>query len=98
MYCHNYVFTKLFQKGTLSLVDQVGLFKKTVMEYLPLHFPNRGDLNKHLSKSIFLIVMGVNDYALNFLKKKTSGQPFDDEAATQLLLQNFGNNLQVSDF
>lgn len=85
----------MFQKGTLSLGEQVGLFRKTVEEYLPLHLKNKDDLSKHLSKSIFFLVMGVNDYALNFLKKKNSGQPFDEDAAAQLLLDKFGNHLQV---
>ncbi|EXC20533.1 hypothetical protein L484_027087 [Morus notabilis] len=68
-------------KGSLSLGEQVGLFRKTVEEYLPLHLKNKDDLSNHLSKSIFLFVMGVNDYGLNFLKKKNSGQPFDEDAA-----------------
>ena len=85
----------VFQKGTLSLGEQVGLFRKTVEEYLPLHLKNKDDLSNHLSKSIFFLVMGVNDYALNFLKKKNSGQPFDEDAAAQLLLDKFGSHLQV---
>ena len=84
------------QKGSLSLSDQVGLFKKTVEEYLPLHICNSADLSFHLSKSIFLFVIGVNDYALNFLKKKNNGQPIDDEAVAELLISTYGNHLGVS--
>ncbi|XP_010108885.2 GDSL esterase/lipase 7 [Morus notabilis] len=80
-------------KGTLSLGEQVDLFRKTVEEYLPLYFKSKDDLSMHVSKSIFLLVVGVNDYALNFLKKKNSGQPFDDEAAAELLREKFQNHL-----
>ncbi|PON77501.1 Lipase [Parasponia andersonii] len=80
-------------KGTLSLGEQVGLFKKTVEEYLPLHLEKSVDVSLHLSKSIFHFVMGVNDYALNFLKKKNSGQPVNEEAFAELLVAKYGEHL-----
>ena len=83
------------QKGTLSLGEQVLLFNKTVEEYLPLHLKTSADLSLHLSKSIFLFVMAVNDYALNFLKKKQSGQPMNDEAFADLLIAKYGDHLKV---
>ncbi|KAF4402961.1 hypothetical protein G4B88_010413 [Cannabis sativa] len=88
-------------KGSLSLGEQISLFKKTVEEYLPLHLKDISCVNGvsgHLSKSIFLLVIGVNDYALNFLKKNntttTMGAPPNDEAFAQLLISNYGDHLK----
>ncbi|PIA63288.1 hypothetical protein AQUCO_00200957v1 [Aquilegia coerulea] len=50
----------------LSFSDQINLFKKTIEHGLQPHFNPEG-LQKHLSKSIFLINIGVNDYLNNYI-------------------------------
>ncbi|KAG6635006.1 GDSL esterase/lipase 7-like [Carya illinoinensis] len=54
----------------LSMEKQIELFRKTVQEYLPRLFTKEAELRNHLSKSIFLVVVGSNDYSLNYLSSQ----------------------------
>lgn len=54
----------------LSMEKQIELFRKTVQDYLPRLFSNEAELRNHLSKSIFLVVVGSNDYSLNYLSSQ----------------------------
>lgn len=76
-------------KGILTMDQQVGLFKTTVGEYLPTHLPNPASVSDHLSKSIFMFVVGSNDYGLTFLGKHngTAEESDFDAFATSLLDQ-----------
>lgn len=80
--------------GILSLESQVDLFKKTVEEYLPPHVESQARLSKHLSKSIFLVVMGTNDYGFTLFKKINSTNPLDYTYAAEYLLEKLADRLE----
>ncbi|XP_019455141.1 PREDICTED: GDSL esterase/lipase At2g03980-like [Lupinus angustifolius] len=52
----------------LSLDKQIEYFTSTVTKDLPKHFESKDKLKHHLSKSIYLIVIGSNDYSLNYFQ------------------------------
>ncbi|EXC04026.1 GDSL esterase/lipase [Morus notabilis] len=86
--------TKMF-KCVMSLGEQVDMFQKTVEEYLQSHFQSHVmSLSEHVSKSIYLVVMGVNDIGLNFLKKENSTNPVDYIRDVHLLVEKLGNRLK----
>ena len=85
------------QKGVLSLGEQVDLFNKTVEEYLPLHL-KKARISKHISKSIFLVVVGVNDIGLNLLKKVNSTHSYLYKSELDGLVEKLGNHLTVNEF
>lgn len=78
--------------------SQVDLFKKTVEEYLPPHVESQARLSKHMSKSIFLVVMGSNDYGFTFFKKINSTNPLDYTYAADYLLEKLADRLEVHKF
>ncbi|KAK9924825.1 hypothetical protein M0R45_033173 [Rubus argutus] len=54
----------------LNLKEQVDLFEKTVKSDLSGLFKNPNDLADYLSKSIFLVSVGSNDFINNYLQPK----------------------------
>nr|TKS08215.1 hypothetical protein D5086_0000104600 [Populus alba] len=61
--------TGQFLGKCLSLDDQIDLFQHTVKSSLPKHFKGRPkEQSEHLSKSIFVVCIGSNDYMSNYLK------------------------------
>ncbi|PON85301.1 SGNH hydrolase-type esterase domain containing protein [Trema orientale] len=84
--------TNIF-KGIISLVEQVDMFKRTKRLYLPLHLKSKASISEHISKSIFLVVMGVNDIGLNFLKKVNSTYSHKYANELDFLVENLGNRL-----
>ncbi|XP_010257904.1 PREDICTED: GDSL esterase/lipase 7-like [Nelumbo nucifera] len=55
----------------LELDKQMELFQDTVKNYLPKQFSNVQQLSQYLSKSIFMISAGSNDFILNFSSQYT---------------------------
>nr|GMD49831.1 GDSL esterase/lipase 7-like [Ipomoea batatas] len=51
----------------LSIAEQVDMFNQTVHMELSRHY-NTSELSDHLSKSIFLVAIGNNDYINNYLQ------------------------------
>jgi len=83
------------QGVTLSMEKQIKLFRKTVEEYLPSHF-GAAELRKYLSKSIFLVIVGSNDYSHNYLSNQyKSSQIYDMKQFSDLLLDNLQSQLLV---
>ncbi|KAJ7953966.1 GDSL esterase/lipase family [Quillaja saponaria] len=54
-------------KECLSMDKQIKYFNLTIAKDLPNVISNSEQLNLYLSKSIFLVSVGVNDYSLNYL-------------------------------
>ena len=82
----------------MSLGEQVDMFQKTIEEYLPSQFQSHDRLSEHVSKSIYLVVMGVNDISLNFLRKENSSNPLDYLRDFDLLVEKLENRLKVNNF
>lgn len=55
----------------LSLDDQIDLFQRTVKSGLPNHFGGPNELMEYLSKSIFVVCIGSNDYLSDTSKNYT---------------------------
>ncbi|VFQ58450.1 unnamed protein product [Cuscuta campestris] len=51
----------------LSIAEQVNMFNQTVEMELSRHYKSSEELSDYLSKSIFLIAIGNNDYINNYL-------------------------------
>ena len=83
-----------FQGKCLSLDDQIDLFQRTVKSSLPNHFEGPNELMKYLSKSIFVVCIGSNDYMSNYLSD-TSKHNTPQEFA-HLLLDKLSLHFQVS--
>jgi hypothetical protein len=83
-----------FQGKCLSLDDQVDLFQRTVKSSLPNHFEGPNELMEYLSKSIFVVCIGSNDYMGNYLSD-TSKHNTPQEFA-HLLLDKLSQHFQVS--
>ncbi|KAI3965201.1 hypothetical protein MKX01_027692 [Papaver californicum] len=52
----------------LSLEEQINYFEKTVKSDLPQSFKTQKKISKYLSKSIFVVNIGTNDYINNYLQ------------------------------
>ena len=85
------------QKGVLRLEEQVDLFHKTVEQYLPLHLNGKASISEHVSKSVFLVVIGANDI-VHFLKKVNSTESNLYKSELDTLLEKLGNHLTVKEF
>ena len=83
----------------LSMDRQVELFKKTAQEYLPTLFGNPDELKDYLSKSIFLVVIGRNDYTQNFLSPKyNSSSKWNMKQFAEIIVDELGSKILVSPF
>ncbi|KAG5551559.1 hypothetical protein RHGRI_009832 [Rhododendron griersonianum] len=80
----------------LPLGKQVKLFKETVEQYLPSlgAYNNRAKLSNALSKSIFVVCMGSNDY-INYLEPgSNTSKLYNAEQFGEFLVNELGNHLQ----
>ncbi|MCL7046379.1 hypothetical protein MKW94_002995 [Papaver nudicaule] len=57
---------------TLCLEEQVNYFERTVKTDLPKSLKTQEEVSKHLSKSIFVLQIGSNDYLINYLHSNSS--------------------------
>ncbi|XP_030494618.2 GDSL esterase/lipase 7-like [Cannabis sativa] len=82
--------------GITTLRGQIEMFKKTVREQLRkvLKKKNGEEVKRHLSKSIVLVVSGVNDFALNLLRnERMDRRSIDHDAFSQDLVQKYAHLL-----
>ena len=87
----------IMQEVTLSMEKQIELFRKTVQEYLPSHFSSAIELKDYLSKSIFLVIIGSNDYSHNYLSTQyNSSRIYNMKQFADLLTYGLEQQLQVS--
>ncbi|XP_042487903.1 GDSL esterase/lipase 7-like [Macadamia integrifolia] len=58
---------KISYGKNLELQKQIEFFEETVNHYLPKNFKTKKELLEYLSKSIFVVEIGNNDYFANYL-------------------------------
>ncbi|XP_042515963.1 GDSL esterase/lipase 7-like [Macadamia integrifolia] len=80
----------------LALEVQVELFKETVNNYLPKNFKTKDQLLQYLSKSIFVVCIGGNDYINNYIlpAQYNSSRLYPPEQYAGILLKEFKQHLQ----
>ncbi|KAI3452170.1 hypothetical protein Pfo_008835 [Paulownia fortunei] len=80
----------------LNFVEQVDFFKRTVEEELPRHYPNSDELSNYLSKSVFVISIGSNDYINNYLdtQRHDTSKRYSPESFAKLLIDKLSQQLQ----
>jgi len=79
----------------LSLDDQIQKFESVVKE-LRKEFKNQAEFSQYLSKAVFYISTGSNDYGLGYLFPQTGlSQKFTDKTFAQLLSQQLTLRLQT---
>ncbi|XP_010502416.1 PREDICTED: GDSL esterase/lipase At2g03980-like isoform X2 [Camelina sativa] len=72
----------------LSLSVQVDLFQETIEKNLKTKFKNPSELSEHLAQSLFMIAIGVNDYASIFRKTPNfNATEFADKLLQEYLIQ-----------
>ncbi|XP_062116041.1 GDSL esterase/lipase 7-like [Humulus lupulus] len=80
--------------GITSLRGQIEMFKLTIREQLRKVLRNGKDLRRHLSKSIVLVVTGVNDFSVNLLRnERMDHRSIDHDAFSQDLVQKYADLL-----
>ncbi|GAB2300121.1 hypothetical protein Dimus_034160 [Dionaea muscipula] len=82
----------------LSLDAQINLFHLTLKFQLPIHFNGPKDLSKYLSKSIFIVSIGNNDYINNYLLDPDiygTRQQYTPQQFAQLLVHSLSRKLQM---
>lgn len=81
----------------LSLDQQIEYFTSTVKNDLPRIFKSKRKLRRYLSKSIYLVSIGSNDYILNYLNHAvvTNYQNFNPEEYADYLLEQLASSLKV---
>ncbi|XP_057458209.1 GDSL esterase/lipase 7-like [Lotus japonicus] len=80
----------------LSLDQQTEYFTSTVKNDLPRIFKSKRKLRRYLSKSIYLVSIGSNDYILNYLNHAvvTNYQNFNPEEYADYLLEQLASSLK----
>ncbi|CAO2827183.1 unnamed protein product [Amaranthus hypochondriacus] len=78
----------------ISMDEQIEMFEGTIKSQLAPIFNDDGQLSQYLSKSIFLIITGNNDYIQNYLNPLIlSSKQYDPDQFAQLLVDTF--SLQI---
>ncbi|KEH38117.1 GDSL-like lipase/acylhydrolase [Medicago truncatula] len=79
----------------LSLNKQIEYFTSIVTNDLPRNFRSKAKLSHYLSKSIFLLSIGSNDYMLNYFKQEmVTNQKGNHEEFANYLLEQLGFNIK----
>lgn len=94
----NVYMDKLCMQGKcLNLGDQIQLFEKTIKVDLSRHFESPEKIAEYLSKSIFVISIGSNDYINNYLEPGIydTSRRYTPQAFAKLLNDNLFQQLQV---
>jgi len=78
------------QGRCLNLRDQVNLFQNTVENDLPVMI-NSIELSEHLSNSIYVFIIGTNDYISNYLGTKT----YQSISFAELLITTISDQVKV---
>ncbi|XP_010261310.1 PREDICTED: GDSL esterase/lipase 7-like [Nelumbo nucifera] len=80
----------------LNLDDQIDLFQKTIEMELQPHLGSSKELSDYLSKSIFVIAIGNNDYISNYLEPNlfNTSETYTPQAFAQLLGGRFSQGME----
>lgn len=88
----------VIQGENLSLGKQVELFRTTVEQYLPYYYNSPKKLSQHLSKSIFILLIGANDYVNNYFLRQLPAYNrslhYTSEEFSQLIVNQLGQYVQ----
>ncbi|MDV3140068.1 MAG: hypothetical protein Q8765_02620, partial [Sweet potato little leaf phytoplasma] len=74
---------------------QIEYFTSTVTNDLPKHFKSKEELKHHLSKSLFIISMGSNDYALNYMRNNSAYKDKNPVQFADYLLEHLASKIKV---
>jgi len=81
----------------LSLDKQIEYFTSTVANDLSRNFRSKAKLSHYLSKSIFLLSIGANDYMLNYFKQEMgTNQKSNPDEFAKYLLEQLVSNIKVN--
>jgi len=81
----------------LSLEKQIEYFSSTVTNDIPINFRSKQKFSHYLSKSIFLLSIGSNDYMLSYFKQEMgTNQMGNPEEFADYLLEQLGLNIKVN--
>ncbi|PIM97918.1 Triacylglycerol lipase [Handroanthus impetiginosus] len=80
----------------LNLAEQVDYFERVVQQELPKHFQSPDELSNYLSKSVFIISIGSNDYINNYLHvpQYNTSTRYTPDSFAQLLVGNLSQQFQ----
>ncbi|XP_027344355.1 GDSL esterase/lipase At1g71691-like [Abrus precatorius] len=78
----------------LSLDKQIEYFTSTVENDLPRILPNKIKLRHYLSKSIYLLSIGANDYTLGYLRNVMGTNNVNPEEYANFLLKQFTSHIK----
>jgi len=79
----------------LSWDKQIEYFTSTVANDLPRIINNKKKLRHHLSKSIYLVSMGSNDYMLNYFNPNETNKNLNPEEYANYLLEELTSRIKV---
>lgn len=90
----------VFQGKCLNLRDQVDLFEATIKVDLETQFESPAKLSEYLSKSIFIVSIGSNDYINNYLEPEIydASRRYNPQAFAKLLTDVLSQQFQVHSF
>ncbi|KAG2301622.1 hypothetical protein Bca52824_030273 [Brassica carinata] len=71
----------------LSMNVQIDLLNKTIEKNLKKKFKTQSELSNHLSESLFMTAIGVNDYAFTYKKNATDANEFAIKLLNEFLIQ-----------
>ena len=76
--------------------EQIGLFEHTITSQLATILNKTGELSQYLSKSMFLISIGANDFIQNYFDPLyLSSKQYSHAQFAQLLVDKFSQQLKV---
>ena len=76
--------------------EQIEMFESTIKSQLAPIFDDHAQLSQYLSKSIFLIIMGNNDYINYYFNPlDLSSKLYDSDQFAQLLVDTFSQQIKV---
>ena len=76
--------------------EQIEMFEGTIKSQLAPIYNDHGQLYQYLSKSIFLIITGNNDYIQNYLNPLIlPSKQYDPDQFAQLLVDTFSLQIKV---
>ncbi|KAL0350744.1 UNVERIFIED_CONTAM: GDSL esterase/lipase [Sesamum radiatum] len=80
----------------LNLAEQIGLFERAVKQDISKHYKTADELSNYLSKSVFVISIGSNDYINNYLDTQSfdTSKRYDPLSFARLLTDKFSQQLE----
>ncbi|KAF6175394.1 hypothetical protein GIB67_036485 [Kingdonia uniflora] len=86
------------QLGCMNFDKQIDLFTRTVNNDLPNQYKTSKELSDHLAKSIFVVIIGSNDYLNYYLMAPMKSKHITSKAFATSLIGELSNRLEVNNF